>query len=64
MCSTIPPPQHVMAQEDMQMGQENIVRYWHAAELLQPQAAPELQKRDNNYASFIHDVTVAQLVTP
>ncbi|WP_055337391.1 AAA domain-containing protein [Ralstonia solanacearum] len=46
------------------MEQENIVRYWHAAELLQPQAAPKLQKRDNAYASFIHDVTVGQLVTP
>ncbi|MBB6592705.1 DNA helicase [Ralstonia solanacearum] len=47
------------------MGQEeDIVRYWHAAELLQPQAAPKLQKRDNDYASFFHDVTVGQLVTP
>ncbi|CAJ0780482.1 DEAD/DEAH box helicase [Ralstonia chuxiongensis] len=47
------------------MGQEeDIVRYWHAAELLQPQAAPKLQKRDNHYASFFHDVTMGQLVTP
>jgi hypothetical protein len=47
------------------MGQEeDIVRYWHAAELLQPQAAPKLQKRDNDYASFFHDVTMGQLVTP
>ncbi len=29
------------------MGQENIVRYWHAAELLQPQAAVNsIAKRD------------------
>lgn len=46
------------------MGEENIVRYWHAVELLQPQAAPKLEKRDNPYASFIHDVPAGQLVTP
>jgi hypothetical protein len=29
------------------MSQENIVRYWHAVELLQPQSAPKLEKRDS-----------------
>jgi hypothetical protein len=46
------------------MSQENIVRYWHAVELLQPQSAPKLQKRDSPYSSFLHDITVEQLVTP
>ncbi|OIT13647.1 DNA helicase [Ralstonia solanacearum] len=46
------------------MREENIVRYWHAVELLQPQAAPKLEKRDSPYASFIHDVPAGQLVTP
>lgn len=44
------------------MSQENVVRYWHAAELLQPQSAPKPKKRDTLYASFFHDTTVRQLV--
>ena len=28
------------------MNPQNIVRYWHAVELLQPQAVPKLKKRD------------------
>lgn len=44
------------------MSQENIIRYWHAVELLQPQQAPKLRKRDTPSASFFHDVTVDQLV--
>jgi hypothetical protein len=46
------------------MSQENTVRYWHAVELLQPQSAPKLEKRDSDYASFFHDITVEQLVMP
>ncbi|MCK4140389.1 hypothetical protein HFK85_23955 [Ralstonia pseudosolanacearum] len=46
------------------MREENIVRYWHAVELLQPQAAPKLEKRDSPYESFIHEVPAGQLVTP
>ncbi|WP_153141809.1 hypothetical protein [Paraburkholderia agricolaris] len=44
------------------MSQENVVRYWHAAELLQPQSAPKPKKRDTPYASFFHDTTVGQLI--
>lgn len=29
------------------MDHENIVRYWHAVELLQPQSVPKAQKRDS-----------------
>lgn len=42
---------------------ENIVRYWHAVELLQPQSVPKLEKRDVPYAPFLHDVTMERLVT-
>lgn len=37
------------------MEQENIVRYWHAVELLQPQSAPKIKKRSNAYGAFFHD---------
>lgn len=44
------------------MRQENVVRYWHAVELLQPQEAPKLQTRDSPYASFFHDTPAEQPV--
>lgn len=46
------------------MGQENIVRYWHAVELLQPQAAPKIKRRSNLYAAFIHDTPIRHPVLP
>ena len=46
------------------MGQENIVRYWHAVELLQPQSAPKLKKRSNSYSAFIHDTPIQHPVPP
>lgn len=46
------------------MGQENIVRYWHAVELLQPQSAPKLKKRSNPYGAFIHDTPIQCPVPP
>jgi len=46
------------------MGQEDIVRYWHAVELLQPQSAPKLEKRSNPYAAFIHDTSLQHPVPP
>lgn len=46
------------------MGQENIVRYWHAVELLQPQSAPKLKKRCNPYGAFIHDTPIQCPVAP
>jgi hypothetical protein len=46
------------------MGQENIVRYWHAVELLQPQSAPELKKRSTPYKAFIHDTPIRRPIPP
>ncbi|WP_219953229.1 DEAD/DEAH box helicase [Dickeya zeae] len=46
------------------MWQENIVRYWHAVELLQPQSAPKLEKRSNSYSAFIHDTPIQHPVPP
>jgi len=44
--------------------QENIVRYWYAVELLQPQSAPKLKKRSNSYSAFIHDTPIRHPVLP
>lgn len=44
--------------------QENIVRYWHAVELLQPQSAPKLKKRSSHYGAFIHDTPIGQTIPP
>lgn len=44
--------------------QENIVRYWHAIELLQPQSAPKLKKRSSPYGAFIHDTPIGQTIPP
>lgn len=46
------------------MGQENIVRYWHAVELLQPQSAPKVEKRAGPYFAFIHDTPIEQPIVP
>lgn len=46
------------------MSQESTVRYWHAVELLQPQAAPKLEKRDSPYLPFFYDTDVETLVPP
>lgn len=37
------------------MEPENVVRYWHAVELLQPQSAPKIKKRSSPYGAFLHD---------
>lgn len=50
--------------EKILMGQENIIRYWHAVELLQPQAAPKLKKRSNPYGTFIHDTSIQHPIPP
>lgn len=44
--------------------QESIVRYWHAVELLQPQAAPKLKKRSGRYEAFIHDTPIQHPIVP
>lgn len=44
--------------------QEKIVRYWHAVELLQPQSAPKLKKRDNHHGAFIYDISIGQPILP
>lgn len=45
------------------MNSQNIVRYWHAVELLLPQAVPKLKKRDSDYQPFVQDIpTSAQIL--
>ncbi|WP_025136145.1 DEAD/DEAH box helicase [Achromobacter sp. DH1f] len=44
--------------------QESIVRYWHAVELLQPQSAPKLKTRNNQYEAFIHDTPIQRPIVP
>ncbi|WP_440465632.1 AAA domain-containing protein [Pseudomonas sp. YH-1] len=46
------------------MIQASIVHYWQAVELLQPQAAPAIKKRDKNYEAFFHDISAAAPVLP
>lgn len=43
---------------------ENIVRYWHAVELLQPQSAPKLEKRSNPYGAYLHDTPIQKPTLP
>lgn len=45
--------------------QEDIVRYWHAVELLQPQSAPnKLNKRSSPYGAYVHDTPIGQAIPP
>ena len=46
------------------MEQENIIRYWHAVELLQPQSAPKIKMRGNSYSAFYHDTPILHPVPP
>jgi hypothetical protein len=46
------------------MNKQNILRYWHAIELLQPQSAPELKKRERLSLPFLHDVSLNKIVLP
>lgn len=46
------------------MEQENLVRYWHAVELLQPQAAPKIKKRSSPYGAFLHDTLYMRPIPP
>lgn len=49
------------------MGQEEIVRYWHAVELLQPQSTPKLKQqsnKSNKYDAFIYDTPIQCPVPP
>lgn len=43
---------------------ENIVRYWHAVELLQPQSAPKIKKRSSAYGAFLHDTPSTRPIPP
>lgn len=43
---------------------ENIIRYWHAVELLQPQSAPKIKKRSSAYGAFFHDTPSTQPIPP
>lgn len=46
------------------MNSQNIVRYWHAVELLQPQAVPKLKKRDSDYQPFFQDIPTSTQILP
>jgi len=46
------------------MNSKNIVRYWHAVELLQPQAVPKLKKRDSDYQPFFQDMPTSAQILP
>lgn len=46
------------------MNPQNIVRYWHAVELLQPQAAPKLKKRDGDYHPYFQDIPASAQILP
>ncbi|UZE16084.1 AAA domain-containing protein [Pseudomonas sp. B21-054] len=46
------------------MNSQNIVRYWHAVELLQPQAVPKLKKRDSDYQPFLQDIPSRSTILP
>ena len=46
------------------MEQENIVRYWHAVEMLQPQSAPKIKKRGSPYGAFLHDTPSTRPIPP
>lgn len=43
---------------------ENIIRYWHAVELLQPQSAPKIKKRSSAYGAFLHDTPSTRPIPP
>lgn len=46
------------------MEPENIIRYWHAVELLQPQSAPKIKKRSSAYGAFLHDMPCTRPIPP
>jgi hypothetical protein len=46
------------------MTAQNIVRYWHAVELLQPQAAPKLTKRDRDHQPYFQDIPCSAQILP
>ncbi|HFO1385429.1 TPA: DNA helicase, partial [Pseudomonas aeruginosa] len=46
------------------MESENIIRYWHAVELLQPQSAPKIKKRSSAYGAFLHDTPSTRPIPP
>ncbi|TWC63554.1 AAA domain-containing protein [Pseudomonas sp. SJZ103] len=46
------------------MNSQNIVRYWHSVELLQPQAVPKLKKRDSDYQPFFQDIPTSAQILP
>jgi len=38
------------------MDSSDLIRYWHAVELLQPQTIPDIKIRDKPHQPFIHDI--------
>jgi len=43
---------------------EKIIRYWHAVELLQPQSAPKIKRRNKLSEAFLHNTPCACPVPP
>lgn len=46
------------------MRQEDIVLYWHAVELLQPQSAPKPKRHSNPYDALIGDTPIQHPIPP
>ncbi|MCS7550506.1 AAA domain-containing protein [Pseudomonas aeruginosa] len=46
------------------MESENIIHYWHAVELLQPQSAPKIRNRSSAYGAFLHDTPSTRPIPP
>ncbi|MDO4232783.1 MAG: AAA domain-containing protein [Lautropia sp.] len=42
------------------MNKADIIRYWHAVELLQPQTPPPIEKRNSAHDKFTHDVSITE----
>ncbi|MEN1726659.1 hypothetical protein, partial [Pseudomonas aeruginosa] len=50
--------------EGVLMESENIIHYWHAVELLQPQSAPKIRNRSSAYGAFLHDTPSTRPIPP
>lgn len=44
--------------------QESIVRYWQAIELLQPQSAPKIKKRNKSFEPVFYDTPIGSPILP
>jgi len=53
-----------MKEGELSTEQENIVRYWHAVETLQPQSAPKPKRRSDPYGALILDTPIQHPALP